>query len=50
MASLYWLTCDGCGGDTLSLLNSDSPDLLELFDTLDIRLLWHPSSSAFNRG
>jgi len=46
MATLYWLQCGGCGGDTMSFLNSDSPDLVELFDTLGIRLLWHPSLST----
>ncbi len=46
MASLFWLQCGGCGGDTMSFLNSDSPDLIELFDTLGIQLLWHPSLST----
>lgn len=48
MATLFWLQCGGCGGDTMSLLNSESPDLAELFDTLDIRLLWHPSLSTLS--
>lgn len=48
MATLYWLQCGGCGGDTMSFLNSDSPDLIELFDTLGIRLLWHPSLSTLS--
>lgn len=44
-ATLYWLQCGGCGGDTHSFLNVESPDALELFDMLDIELLWHPSLS-----
>ena len=44
--NLYWMQCGGCGGDTMSFLSSDSPDLVELFATLDVRLLWHPSLSA----
>jgi hydrogenase small subunit len=44
--SLYWLQCGGCGGDSMSLLSSESPDLLELLDLLHIDLLWHPSLSA----
>jgi len=48
MATLYWLQCGGCGGDTMSFLNSNAPDLVELFDTLGIRLLWHPSLSTLS--
>jgi len=44
--SLYWIHCGGCGGDTMSLLNADSPNLLELIETADIELLWHPSLSS----
>ncbi len=44
--NLYWMQCGGCGGDTMSFLNSDSPDIVELFATLDIGLLWHPSLST----
>lgn len=44
-ATLYWLQCGGCGGDTMSLLNAESPDILELLGMLDIEVLWHPSLS-----
>ena len=43
MISLYWIQCGGCGADTMSFLNAQSPDLVELFDTLGVELLWHPS-------
>jgi len=43
--SLYWLMCGGCGGDTMSLLGADSPNILELMKLLDINILWHPSLS-----
>jgi hydrogenase small subunit len=43
--SLYWLQLGGCGGDSMSLLNADSPDVVELFALLDIEILWHPSLS-----
>jgi NiFe hydrogenase small subunit HydA len=43
--SLYWIHCGGCGGDTMSLLNAESPNLLELIETAGIELLWHPSLS-----
>lgn len=43
--NLYWLQTGGCGGDTMSLLSAESPDLLEALDLLDIKVLWHPSLS-----
>ncbi|MFH1568572.1 MAG: NADH:ubiquinone oxidoreductase [Gemmatimonadota bacterium] len=43
--ALYWLQCGGCGGDTMSFLNVESPDLVELLELLDIEMLWHPSMS-----
>ena len=32
----------------MSLLNADSPDLIELIGDLDIQLLWHPSLSTLS--
>jgi len=43
--SLYWLQCGGCGGDTMSFLNVESPDITQRFKELDISLLHHPSLS-----
>lgn len=48
MASLFWLQCGGCGGDSMSFLNAESPDMVELFETLGIQLLWHPSLSTLS--
>ena len=48
MASLYWLQCGGCGGDTMSFLNSNAPDVVELFEALGIQVLWHPSLSTLS--
>ena len=45
MKTAYWLQGGGCGGDTFSFLGSDYPDIIELFQSLDIRLLWHASLS-----
>ena len=42
---LYWLQCGGCGGDTWSFFNGETPNIVELFSSLDIELLWHPSLS-----
>ncbi|MFC1975802.1 NADH:ubiquinone oxidoreductase [Chloroflexota bacterium] len=43
--TLYWLQCGGCGGDSMALLNTESPNLIELLGLLDIEVLWHPSLS-----
>lgn len=48
MTSLYWMQCGGCGGDSMSFLNVESPDLIELFASLGIQLLWHPSLSTLS--
>jgi hydrogenase small subunit len=44
----YWLQGGGCGGDTFSFLSSEYPNVVELFRTLDIQLLWHPSFSSIS--
>ncbi len=46
--NLYWLQCGGCGGDTWSLLNAESPDMIEFFSLLNIELLWHPNLSCIS--
>lgn len=44
--SLYWLQGGGCGGDTWSLLNVESPNLADLTEILPLDVLWHPSFST----
>lgn len=44
--TLYWMQCGGCSGDSMSLLNAESPDLPATLQALDIELLWHPSLSV----
>lgn len=43
--SLFWLQAGGCGGDTMSLLDSEAPDLAVALELLGINPLWHPSLS-----
>ena len=43
--TLYWLQGGSCGGDTWSLMNADTPDLIELFDAFGIEVLWHQALS-----
>ncbi|MEH6472951.1 MAG: HupU protein [Halopseudomonas sp.] len=45
MKTLLWLQASGCGGCSMSLLNSEQPDLIALLESVDIELLWHPSLS-----
>lgn len=39
--TLYWIQGGSCGGDTWSLFNADTPDLIQLFESLEIDVLWH---------
>lgn len=45
MPTLMWMQTGACSGDTLSLLNADSPNLLEALESYDVQVLWHPSLS-----
>jgi len=42
---LLWLQAVCCGGETTSLLNSEQPDLLTIFEMLGVELVWHPAFS-----
>lgn len=46
--TLYWLQAGGCGGDTMSLLSLEGPDLLETLDLVGLEVLWHPSLSRIS--
>ena len=43
--NLYWIQGGGCGGDSMSILNAESPNIVEAREDLDIDILWHPSFS-----
>jgi len=45
MVRLLWLQAVCCGGETVSLLNAEQPDLVTLFDMLGVDLVWHPAFS-----
>ena len=45
MINVLWLKGLSCGGDTISFLNADQPDIITAFEILEINLLWHPSLS-----
>jgi uptake hydrogenase small subunit len=46
MRTVYWLQCGACGGDTMSLLAMEAPDMVELFKEQKLQMLWHPSFSS----
>lgn len=46
MRTVYWLQCGACGGDTMSLLGMETPDMVELFQEQKLQMLWHPSFSS----
>lgn len=39
--TLYWIQGGSCGGDTWSLFNADTPDLIQFIDSYEIDVLWH---------
>ena len=45
MHNLLWLKSGCCGGDSISLMNLDHPDLYTALKMLDIKILWFPSLS-----
>lgn len=45
MATLFWLQTGACGGDSLAILNAESPSLEGLLQEYGVELLWHPSLS-----
>ena len=46
--TLFWLQGGACGGDSMALLNIESPDLVEALAYLDVDVLSHPSLSAYS--
>ncbi len=44
--TLLWLQSGGCGGCTLSLLCAEGPDVITVFETAGINVLWHPALSV----
>ncbi|WP_291323498.1 NADH:ubiquinone oxidoreductase [Desulfonatronospira sp.] len=50
MKTVYWIQGGGCGGDSMSFLSHNFPDISELFRVLHLELLWHPSFSSYSPG
>lgn len=47
--NLFWLQASGCNGDTMALLNADSPNITEAGLSAGIHLLWHPVFSPLSQ-
>jgi len=45
MYTLLWLKSGGCGGDSISLMNLDHPDLYTALEMHGIKVAWFPSLS-----
>jgi Ni,Fe-hydrogenase I small subunit len=50
MYTLLWLKSGGCGGDSISLMNLDHPDLYTALKMHDIKVAWFPSLSFESNG
>lgn len=43
MASVLWLQGGACSGNTMSFLNADEPNVVDLIVDFGLQVLWHPS-------
>jgi len=43
MASVLWLHGGACSGNTMSFLNADEPNVVDLIVDFGLDLIWHPS-------
>ncbi len=45
MVNILWLEGQGCGGDNISLLNAEQPDIVTLLKRYELNILWNPNLS-----
>ena len=50
MATLLWLSCGACNGESMAILGAEGPgqggeNLLDFLEQYQVRLLWHPTLS-----
>ena len=43
MASVLWFQGGACSGNTMSFLNAEEPNVVDLIVDFGLDLLWHPS-------
>lgn len=43
MASVLWFQAGACSGNTMSFLNAEEPNVVDLIVDFGLELLWHPS-------
>src|SRR5690606_13939807 len=46
MSSVLWLQGGACSGNTMSFLNADEPNVVDLITDFGLDLIWHPSLGA----
>lgn len=47
METMVWLQGASCNGDTISILNTDQPDIVTGLTAMGVQLSWHPFLSPF---
>ncbi|ABD10459.1 hydrogenase [Frankia sp. B2] len=48
MSSVLWFQGGACSGNTMSFLNADEPNVVDLITDFGLELLWHPSLGLEN--
>ena len=43
MSSVLWFQAGACSGNTMSFLNADEPNVVDLIVDFGLEILWHPS-------
>ena len=43
MASVLWFQGGACSGNTMSFLNAEEPNVVDLIVDFGLDLIWHPS-------
>ena len=43
MSSVLWFQAGACSGNTMSFLNAEEPNVVDLIVDFGLDLLWHPS-------
>ena len=43
MSSVLWFQAGACSGNTMSFLNAEEPNVVDLIVDFGLEVLWHPS-------
>lgn len=42
MSSVLWFQAGACSGNTMSFLNAEEPNVVDLIVDFGLEILWHP--------